>query len=98
YKSKCPTFAACVLHLDNERWSNVPIIMKAGKSLERRSTIVRLQFKKAPPNSLFGDQPQNELVIRIQPDEAIYYRTSGFDPGQDPRAQRPRARGPAPDA
>eukprot|EP00434_Breviolum_minutum_P015803 symbB.v1.2.013920.t1/scaffold996.1/size145880/1 len=40
YKSKCPTFAACVLHLDNERWSNVPIIMKAGKSLERRSTIV----------------------------------------------------------
>eukprot|EP00439_Symbiodinium_sp_Y106_P069260 s44_g11.t2 len=75
YRSKCPTFAACVLHLDNERWSNVPIIMKAGKSLERRSTIVRLQFKKAPPQSLFGDQPQNELVIRIQPDEAIYYRT-----------------------
>lgn len=86
YKSKCPTFAACVLHLDNERWSNVPIIMKAGKSLERRSTIVRLQFKKAPPNSLFGDQPQNELVIRIQPDEAIYYRILAKTPGLSARA------------
>ena len=31
-------------------------------------------FAKAPPNSLFGDQPQNELVIRIQPNEAIYYK------------------------
>lgn len=75
-----------VLHLDNERWSKVPIIMKAGKSLERRSTIVRLQFKKAPPNSLFGDQPQNELVIRIQPDEAIYYRILAKTPGLSARA------------
>lgn len=86
HRSKCPTFAACVLHLDNERWSNVPIIMKAGKSLERRSTIVRLQFKKAPPQSLFGDQPQNELVIRIQPDEAIYYRMLAKSPGLAARA------------
>lgn len=81
YNSKCPTYAACVLYLDNERWSNVPIIMKAGKGLELRSTIVRLQFKKAPPQSLFGDQPQNELVIRIQPDEAIYYRILAKTPG-----------------
>ena len=29
---------------------------------------------QAPPQSLFGEQPQNELVIRIQPNEAIYYK------------------------
>ncbi|CAJ1413285.1 unnamed protein product [Effrenium voratum] len=74
FASRCPTFAVTVLFLDNERWSGVPFIMKAGKGLEVHQTIVRIQFKKAPPNSLFGEQPQNELVIRIQPNEAIYYK------------------------
>ncbi|CAE7201717.1 gsdA, partial [Symbiodinium pilosum] len=74
YASRCPTFAVAVLYLDNERWSGVPFIMKAGKGLEVHQTIVRIQFKKAPPSSLFGEQPQNELVIRIQPNEAIYYK------------------------
>jgi len=49
--------------------------------LETPFTIVRLQFKKAPPNSLFGEQPQNELVIRIQPNEAIYYKMLAKLPG-----------------
>jgi len=81
YASRCPTFAVCTMYLDNERWSGVPFIMKAGKALETRHTIVRLQFKKAPPGSLFGDQPQNELVIRIQPNEAIYYKILAKLPG-----------------
>mmetsp|Transcript_63304 Transcript_63304/g.185049 ORF Transcript_63304/g.185049 Transcript_63304/m.185049 type:complete len:795 (-) Transcript_63304:69-2453(-) len=81
YPSRCATFAVVVLYLDNERWSGVPFIMKAGKALETQHTIVRLQFKKAPPHSLFGDQPQNELVIRIQPHEAIYYKMLAKLPG-----------------
>mmetsp|Transcript_30816 Transcript_30816/g.89058 ORF Transcript_30816/g.89058 Transcript_30816/m.89058 type:complete len:795 (-) Transcript_30816:112-2496(-) len=87
YASRCPTFATVVLYLDNERWSGVPFIMKAGKALEVQSTIVRIQFKKAPPNSLFGDQPQNELVIRIQPNEAIYYKILAKMPGLTQRAK-----------
>merc|ERR1711988_182575 len=55
--------------------------MKAGKALEAQHTIVRVQFKKAPVGSLFGDQPQNELVIRIQPNEAIYYKILAKLPG-----------------
>lgn len=81
HPSRTPTFAVTVLYLDNERWSGVPFILKAGKCLENRHTIVRLQFKKAPPHSLFGDQPQNELVIRIQPNEAIYYKILAKMPG-----------------
>mmetsp|Transcript_119909 Transcript_119909/g.344533 ORF Transcript_119909/g.344533 Transcript_119909/m.344533 type:complete len:794 (-) Transcript_119909:91-2472(-) len=87
FASRCPTFAAVVLYLDNERWSGVPFIMKAGKAMETSSTIVRLQFKKAPPNSLFGDQPQNELVIRIQPNETIYYKILAKLPGLTQRAK-----------
>ena len=29
--SVCPTFAAAVLRIQNERWEGVPFIMKAGK-------------------------------------------------------------------
>jgi glucose-6-phosphate 1-dehydrogenase len=31
--SRCPTFAAMVLHINNERWEGVPFILKAGKGL-----------------------------------------------------------------
>lgn len=87
YASRCATFACAVMYLDNERWSGVPFIMKAGKGLETHHTIVRLQFKKAPPGSLFGDQPQNELVIRIQPNEAIYYKILAKLPGLNQQAK-----------
>merc|ERR1712226_764264 len=42
---------------------------------------MRVQFKKAPANSLFGSQPQNELVMRVQPDEHIYYKILAKTPG-----------------
>ena len=29
--SKTPTFALCVLHIQNDRWERVPFIIKAGK-------------------------------------------------------------------
>eukprot|EP00928_Gymnodinium_smaydae_P010906 TRINITY_DN14109_c0_g2_i1.p1 TRINITY_DN14109_c0_g2~~TRINITY_DN14109_c0_g2_i1.p1 ORF type:complete len:831 (-),score=147.34 TRINITY_DN14109_c0_g2_i1:103-2595(-) len=87
YESRCPTFATCILYLDNERWSGVPFIMKAGKALKTSQTLVRVQFKKATPHSLFGDQPQNELVIRIQPNEAIYYKMIAKMPGISQKAK-----------
>jgi|EP00927_Polykrikos_kofoidii_P072812 glucose-6-phosphate 1-dehydrogenase len=80
-KSVCPTFATVILYLDNERWTGVPFILKAAKAVEQRCTLIRLQFKKSPPNSLFGAQPQNELIMRVQPDEAIYYKVLAKTPG-----------------
>lgn len=79
--SKCPTFAVCCLYLDNERWSGVPFILKAGKCMDQRSTLIRLQFKNAPPGSLFGEQAQNEMIFRVQPEESIYYKILAKPPG-----------------
>lgn len=31
--SRCPTFAALVLFIKNERWDGVPFILKAGKGM-----------------------------------------------------------------
>ncbi len=34
--SKVPTFAACRLMVNNERWAGVPVIIKAGKALNEK--------------------------------------------------------------
>jgi len=82
--SNCPTFATCVLYVDNARWQGVPFIIKAGKALDSRRGEIRVQFKQPPAAaSMFGglEMPQNELVIRLQPSEAIYMKTNVKKPG-----------------
>ena len=79
-----PTYAAAVLHIDNERWRGVPFIMTAGKALTHRATEVRIRFHRAEGNLFASDREKlhsNELVIRVQPDEAIYFRTINKVPG-----------------
>jgi glucose-6-phosphate 1-dehydrogenase len=41
------------LHIDNDRWAGVPFIVKAGKALNERLALVRIQFR-APPRALIG--------------------------------------------
>ncbi|CAA6662914.1 unnamed protein product [Spirodela intermedia] len=68
--SLTPTFAAAALFIDNARWDGVPFLMKAGKALHSRRS--------------FGtdlDKATNELVIRVQPDEAIYLKVNNKIPG-----------------
>lgn len=79
-----PTFAAIRLRINNPRWAGVPIILKAGKALNERKAEMRLQFKDAPAAQyLFEghDCPRNELVLRMQPHEAIYVKTNVKSPG-----------------
>lgn len=85
--SRCPTFAAMALFVDNARWDGVPFLIKAGKALHKRQAEIRIQFHSAPGNLYkkqlgnSGDGGSNELVIRIQPDEAIYLRLNSKIPG-----------------
>eukprot|EP01121_Diplochlamys_sp_Union-15-3_P021786 TRINITY_DN9009_c0_g1_i1.p1 TRINITY_DN9009_c0_g1~~TRINITY_DN9009_c0_g1_i1.p1 ORF type:complete len:536 (-),score=102.65 TRINITY_DN9009_c0_g1_i1:72-1679(-) len=78
--SNCPTFAMAVLHIHNSRWNGVPFILKCGKALDERKAEVRVQFKDVTAN-LFTDSPRNELVLRLQPKEAIYMKTNIKVPG-----------------
>ena len=74
--SRAPTFAACRLAINNERWAGVPFILRAGKALNERSVVVRMQLH-APPVPLFGQhggptattagEMRNEFVMRLQP-------------------------------
>jgi glucose-6-phosphate 1-dehydrogenase len=79
-----PTFACIRLRINNPRWAGVPIILKAGKALNERKAEMRLQFKDAPAASyLFEGHecPRNEIVLRLQPTEAIYIKTNVKSPG-----------------
>ncbi|KAI6047169.1 glucose-6-phosphate 1-dehydrogenase [Pisolithus marmoratus] len=78
--SKCPTFATTVLWIHNPRWEGVPFILKAGKALNEAKVEVRIQFKDVT-QGIFADIPRNELVVRIQPKEAIYLKLSTKSPG-----------------
>jgi len=75
--SICPTYCCAKFQINNARWAGVPFIMKAGKALDKRKCEIRIQFKPPPgSDSMFAgvDIPLNELVIRVQPDDAIYFK------------------------
>ncbi|KAI8324171.1 glucose-6-phosphate dehydrogenase [Martensiomyces pterosporus] len=78
--SMTPTFAQCVLHVDNDRWRGVPWVIKAGKALDEAKMVIRIQFKDMP-NSLFPNLARNELVMQVSPKEAVYIKTIVKEPG-----------------
>eukprot|EP00948_MAST-09A_sp_MAST-9A-sp1_P000183 g183.t1 len=78
--SYTPTFATVVLYINNPRWLGVPFILRAGKALNERKAEVRIQFHQ-PPNNLFKQMHSNELVLRIQPNEAVYMKMVTKTPG-----------------
>ncbi|KAJ2063728.1 Glucose-6-phosphate 1-dehydrogenase [Coemansia sp. S146] len=78
--SMTPTFAQCVLHVDNDRWRGVPWVIKAGKALDEAKMVIRIQFKDMP-NALFPNLARNELVLQVSPKEAVYIKTIVKEPG-----------------
>ncbi|PWN50374.1 putative ZWF1-glucose-6-phosphate dehydrogenase [Violaceomyces palustris] len=80
--SNCPTFAALTLWVNSPRWKGVPFILKAGKALDEAKVEIRIQYKDVT-KGIFKDIPRNELVIRIQPNEAVYLKMNAKKPGLD---------------
>jgi glucose-6-phosphate 1-dehydrogenase len=91
-ESKTETFAALRMEINNWRWAGVPIYLRTGKRLAKKTTEIAVQFK-TPPLSLFqhvackgdvcdltGVKP-NTLIFRIQPDEGIFLQVSTKRPG-----------------
>ncbi|CAF1151440.1 unnamed protein product [Rotaria sordida] len=86
--STTPTYAQVVLKINNERWAGVPFILRAGKALSEKKAEVRIQFHDTPgkifdteshPNTTLA---RDELVIRVQPNEAIYLKINTKQPGK----------------
>merc|ERR1719464_199604 len=74
------TFVQTVMFVDNHRWAHTPFICKCGKGLDARNTEVRIQFKN-DGLCLFPDANFNEIVMRLQPNEAIWCKVNTKTPG-----------------
>lgn len=65
--STTETYAALRLNINNQRWQNVPVLLRAGKAMAEKVTEITLIFKPDDPES----SDRNALTIRIQPNEGI---------------------------
>jgi glucose-6-phosphate 1-dehydrogenase len=73
--------------IDNWRWAGVPFFVRTGKCLPQKVTEVVITFKN-PPQSIFSDHDDfamscdNQLIIRIQPDESMALKFGMKVPGE----------------
>lgn len=80
--SRTPTYACAVLRIRNERWDGVPFILRCGKALNERKAEVRVQFGDVPADIFAPNEVhRNELVMRVQPNEAVYAKLMTKSPG-----------------
>lgn len=84
--SKTETYVQLTTYIDNLRWEGVPIYISTGKRLSESKAEIRVSLK--PRFKYFSHidencNPQkNELVISIQPNEAVYYTVNAKFPGK----------------
>jgi glucose-6-phosphate 1-dehydrogenase len=90
--SSTETFAALKLQIDNARWQGVPIYLRSGKALWKRSTEIVVTFKKAPEAILRGTSVDhlepNRLVFQIQPDQGVQLLFQAKSPGPTVQLQK----------
>jgi glucose-6-phosphate 1-dehydrogenase len=82
--SRTETFVAMRVLVDNWRWAGVPIYLRTGKRLAKRTTEIMIQFKRAP-HIVFRDKDvqANRLVLNIQPSEGITISFGAKKPGTE---------------
>jgi glucose-6-phosphate 1-dehydrogenase len=82
--SNTETYAAIKLWIDNWRWADVPFYLRSGKRLARKNSEVAIRFRSIP-HRLFGEVGDtignNELVMKIQPEEGVSLRFNAKVPG-----------------
>ena len=86
------SFAAMRLSINNWRWAGVPILLRTGKRMARKTTEIVVQFK-VPPLQLFQQVEcdddvcditrikPNTLIFQIQPNEGILLQVGTKRPG-----------------
>jgi glucose-6-phosphate 1-dehydrogenase len=90
-ESRTETYVALKLFVENWRWGGVPFYIRTGKNLPTRVTEAVIHFKPTP-HTLFCSQDlsqpsNNQLIIRIQPDEGILLKFGMKVPGAGYRVQ-----------
>ncbi|MBX4190640.1 glucose-6-phosphate dehydrogenase (NADP(+)) [Candidatus Saccharibacteria bacterium] len=80
--STTETFAALKLVSNDPRWQHTPIFMATGKSLDKKLTQIRINFKQD------NNSEPNMLILRVQPKEGIELDLWVKQPGYDRKLQK----------
>jgi glucose-6-phosphate 1-dehydrogenase len=82
--SRTETYVAIKFFINNWRWGGVPFYIRTGKRLPTKVTEIVIHFKQTP-HFLFHiedvNRSENQLIIRIQPDEGILLKFGMKEPG-----------------
>lgn len=80
--STTETFALARLHIENPRWAGVPFYLKTGKYLQKKQTIIHIQFKQVEC-LLTRNCPSdsNYLTMEISPESVMTLSLNVKKPG-----------------
>lgn len=79
--SQTDTFVALELAVDHPNWTDVPFLIKAGKSLDKKATEIHIILKEQNQD-IFGAKAQgpNSLILRISPQGGFQLDLTGQKP------------------
>ncbi len=84
-ESQTETYVAMKFFIENWRWADVPFLIRTGKRLPTRVTETVIHFKKTPYHMFKSYSEhhltENQLILRIQPDEGILLKFGMKVPG-----------------
>ena len=90
-ESTTETYAAIKFFVDNWRWKDVPFYVRTAKRMPTKVTEVVVHFK-TPHHQIFQGSglrhKDNQLIVRIQPDEGILIKFGVKVPGQGFEVER----------
>jgi glucose-6-phosphate 1-dehydrogenase len=76
-RSMVETFVSMQLTSQDPRWKDVPFTLTTGKAMDRKTTEIRVNFRK------FHDTQRNRLILRIQPNEGVEIELFTKKPGYE---------------
>ncbi|MDP3387423.1 MAG: glucose-6-phosphate dehydrogenase [Eubacteriales bacterium] len=85
--SSTETFVALKCFIENDRWNNTPFFLRTGKKLDSKATEIIIEFKDNEGYMSLGNIKNNVLVIKVQPEEGLYFRFNAKQPGVMNRIQ-----------
>jgi glucose-6-phosphate 1-dehydrogenase len=69
--SRCETFVALRIEVQNWRWAGVPFYLRTGKRLAARDAQIVINFRQVPHAIFPGPQRANRLIIKLQPEDGL---------------------------
>lgn len=88
--SKTETFVAMKIEVDSWNFVGVPIYLRTGKAMAKKSTQIVIEFKEIP-NILFkkfGPIKKNRIILEVQPNEGIDIHFNIKQNGSSKEAER----------